>query len=222
MTAWTQSAGFRDLVATTAAVLAVGSGGLISLDLWSSRSHPEPLDHAILLLALALFVWSFSLAVSITCAPARYETTWPFAPSALMGLAGSHLLLGVLIWRQGIVHDFFLLVLPFLGPPLLIWLSHVIQEMRRTCMFCDGRWRTRVHLLASGDLTVCGLCVESAAATERPGLDASIPRVICGFCTANLPGNQFPLRRDPAAMCYSCVELARQVIAEGAPHAIPD
>ncbi len=72
-----------------------------------------------------------------------------------------------------------------------------------------------MHLLASGDLTVCDLCVTDASARERPALDASIPRLTCGFCAAHLPGNQFPLRRDPAAMCSSCVELARQIIAEG-------
>jgi hypothetical protein len=214
MAAWTKSAGFRDLVAATAAVLAIGSGGLIALTLWGSRAD-LPAIQATWLLAVALFAWSLFLVVSIAVATAGYEMAWPFAPSALMGLAASNLLLGVQVFRLGVVHDLFLLALPFLVVPPLVWLSHVIREMRRRCMFCEGSWRTRLHLVAGGDLTVCDLCVKAAAATEPPALDATIPRVTCGCCAAHLPGNQFPLRRDPAAMCRSCIELAHQVIAEG-------
>lgn len=214
MAAWTQSAGFRDLVATTTAVLAIGSGGLIALTLWGSRTD-LPMIQATWLLAVALSSWSLSLAVSIALASAGYEMTWPFAPSSLMGLAAMNLLLGIQVWRLGVIRDVFLLALPFLAVPPLVWLSHVIREMRHRCMFCDGSWRSRVHLVAGGDLTVCDLCVKAALAMERPPLDATIPRVTCGFCAAHLPGDQFPLRRDPAAMCRFCVELARQVIAEG-------
>lgn len=216
MASFFKSAGFLDGLAAASTGAAAGSGGLLSLRLWNA---PESLlARVVLCLAVAILCGALTLLViCVVLAPRSYERARPFSPIFLSSLAGANLLLGTAALSSEIFPDLPLSTraLPFLAAVLLFWLSHPIQDMRRSCHFCEGPWRARVHLLAVGGLTVCDLCVEQASAVERPELDASIPRVACSFCGASLPGNQFPLQRGSAAMCHNCVGLAREVIAQG-------
>lgn len=163
-----------------------------------------------LVLAVGALAWSTILGLVHLLAPA-YELTKPFSEPLVLALAGTEVLLAAALGSRRSPE----FVLPLLAAAILGALVHGLRQVRRGCTFCAASWRAR-HLLVGGSgFTLCDQCAEEAGAKSRPPLDANAPRLRCQACSANLPADQFPLRANTVAVCFSCVALAQQVIADG-------
>lgn len=200
----------RDLAVSLAMSAAVSGVALTTASLIPSGTSAS--FELLILLILSIATLAFSLPVVFAFLLAKpYELSKPFSAPYLLSLAAADLLLGFALLSFGYLRA----LVPLAAALLLAALSRALRDMRRACTFCATSWRYRLFLVAGDGFILCDQCVDVAIAEPRPPFDTTAPRLSCKACAANLPSNQYPLRSSTAVLCFSCVALAHQTIAQG-------